>query len=51
MYGLADKPRVRGVFSAKKKNALENIPNAVVNSAPFKQFFNNFGFGDGGGIF
>jgi hypothetical protein len=30
-----------------KTNPGGNIPNAVVNSTPFKQYFNNFGFGRG----
>jgi hypothetical protein len=32
-----------------KNNHHGNIPNAVINSTPFKQYFNNFG--KGGGIF
>jgi hypothetical protein len=27
-----------------KNNPCGNIPNAVINSTPFKQYFNNFGF-------
>jgi hypothetical protein len=30
-------------------NPIGDIPNTIVNSTPFKQYFNNFGYG--GGIF
>jgi hypothetical protein len=30
-----------------KNNPGGNIPNAVINSTPFKQYFNNFGYGRG----
>jgi hypothetical protein len=37
--------------SDTRGNPIGDVPNAVVNLTPFKQYFNNFGFGGGGGIF
>jgi hypothetical protein len=46
--GKKDAPRKPADINSKN-NPGGNIPNAVINSTPFKQYFNNFGMG--GGIF
>jgi hypothetical protein len=48
MDGKKDAPPKPADINSKN-NPGGNIPNTVINSTPFKQYFNNFGCG--GGIF